>query len=159
MIRHARSVDALQRFNEAELLINQRDVRRALGLQCFFPLSRAEGVLSFGLLPIGSLVLAFARERAKGLRLVSTENDWRWGSGKEICGALEALLMVTAGRTEALEKLDGPRAGVVADRIGASVEGRPRPESLSRHRESYGVSPGQGAPVLPNIDVGDSVTP
>lgn len=104
-------------IQRGELMIHQQDVRRALGVQRFIPLDRVEGVLSFGLQPIGSLGLAFARERAKGLRMVSTENGWRWGSGKEIRGALEALLMATAGRTEALEELDGPGAGILADRI------------------------------------------
>ena len=39
------------------------------------------------------------------------------GVGKEMCGALEALLMAKAGRTGALEKLDGPGAGVLVDLI------------------------------------------
>jgi hypothetical protein len=61
--------------------------------------------------------VAFGRERAKGLRLVSTENDWTWGTGKDVKGSLEALLMTTAGRAVALEELAGPGAAVLADRM------------------------------------------
>jgi hypothetical protein len=49
--------------------------------------------------------------------LVSTENGWRWGHGREIRGTLEALLMASAGRSPALDELDGPGAGILADRI------------------------------------------
>ena len=72
------------------------------------PQERVQGVLAFSLQPIGSLGLAFGRERAKGLRLVSTDNDWTWGTGKNVSGSLEVLLMATAGRAVALEELGGP---------------------------------------------------
>jgi uncharacterized protein (TIGR03083 family) len=111
---------ACRRFAEiqrGELMIHQQDVRRALGIPRVIPRERVQGVLSFGLQPIGSLGLAFGRERTKGLRLTSTENDWRWGTGKEIRGTLEALLMATAGREVALKELDGPGVAVLADRM------------------------------------------
>ena len=114
------SVTIRRRFAEiqrGELMIHQQDVRRSLGIQRVIPLDRVEGVLSFGLQPVGSLGLAFARERAKGLRRVSIESDWKWRSGKETRGTLETLLMATAGRTEALDELDGPGAAILADRI------------------------------------------
>jgi hypothetical protein len=74
-------------------------------------------VLAFSLQPIGSLGVAFGRERAKGLRLVSTENNWTWGTGKEVRGSLEALLMATAGRSVAVDELGGPGVTVLADRV------------------------------------------
>ena len=74
-------------------------------------------MLAFSLQPIGSLGVAFGRERAEGLRLVSTENDWTWGTGKDVTGSLEALLMTTAGRAVALEELGGPGVNVFADRM------------------------------------------
>jgi uncharacterized protein (TIGR03083 family) len=104
-------------IQRGELMIHQQDVRRSLGVRRSIPLDRVGRVLSFGLQPIGSLGLAFARERAVGLRLVSIEDDWTWGRGKETRGTLEAILMATAGRTQALEELDGPGAGILADRI------------------------------------------
>jgi uncharacterized protein (TIGR03083 family) len=100
-----------------ELMVHQQDVRRALGLPRVIPHERVQGVLTFGVQPIGSLGLAFGRERSKGLRLVSTDNDWTWGSGNEVCGSLEALLMATAGRAVALQELDGPGVEILAGRI------------------------------------------
>lgn len=111
---------ARRRFAEVqrgELMVHQQDVRRALGIPRVIPHERVQGVLAFGLEPIGSLGLAFGRERAKGLRLVSTDNDWTWGTGKGVHGSLEALLMATAGRVEALEELSGPGVTVLADRM------------------------------------------
>jgi uncharacterized protein (TIGR03083 family) len=110
---------ARRRFAEiqrGEVMVHQQDVRRALGITRVIPQDRVQGVLTFGLQPIGSLGLAFGRERAKGLRLVSSENNWTWGTGKEVRGSLEALLMATAGRAVALEELDGPGVAVLADR-------------------------------------------
>lgn len=114
------SYQARRRFAEiqrGELMVHQQDVRRALGIPRVIPHERAQGVLAFGLEPIGSLGLAFGRERAKGLRLVSTDDDWTWGTGKEVRGSLEALLMATAGRAVALGDCEGPGVTVLADRM------------------------------------------
>jgi uncharacterized protein (TIGR03083 family) len=111
---------ARRRFAEiqrGELMVHQQDVRRALGIPRVIPQERVQEVLAFSLQPIGSLGVAFGRERAKGLRLVSTENDWTWGTGKDVSGSLEALLMATAGRAEVLEELSGPGVTVLADRM------------------------------------------
>jgi uncharacterized protein (TIGR03083 family) len=111
---------ARRRFAEiqrGELMVHQQDVRRALGISRVAPQERVQGVLAFGLQPIGSLGLAFGRERAKGLRLVSTDGVWTWGAGKEVRGSLEALLMATAGRGVALDDLDGPGVAVLAERM------------------------------------------
>lgn len=109
-----------RRFAEiqrGELMVHQQDVRRALDIPRIIPHERVQEVLAFSLQPIGSLGMAFGRERAKGLRLVSTENDWKWGTGKDVRGSLEALLMSTAGRTAALKELSGPGVTVLADRM------------------------------------------
>jgi hypothetical protein len=111
---------ARRRFAEiqrGELMVHQQDVRRALGISRVISHERVQGVLAFGLQPIGSLGLAFGRERAKGLRLVSTDSDWTWGAGKEVRGSLEALLMATAGRGVALDDVDGPGVTVLAERM------------------------------------------
>ena len=109
-----------RRFAEVqrgELMVHQQDVRRALGIPRVIPQERVQDVLAFSLQPIGSLGVAFGRERAKGLRLVSTENDWTWGTGKEVSGTLEALLMTTAGRAVALKELNGPGVTILTDRM------------------------------------------
>jgi uncharacterized protein (TIGR03083 family) len=100
-----------------ELMVHQQDVRRALGAARDIPFDEAAAVLSFGLQPIGSLGLAFGRERVGRLRLVATDGDWSWGSGREVRGSAEALLMATAGRESAIEELDGPGVGVLVDHM------------------------------------------
>jgi uncharacterized protein (TIGR03083 family) len=112
--RDRRLVAEVQR---GELMIHHQDVRRALGIARAIPSERVAAVLSFGLGPIGSLGLAFSRERVGRLRLVSTENDWSWGRGREVRGPLESLLMASAGRESALSELDGPGVVMLADRM------------------------------------------
>ena len=58
-----------RRFAEiqrGELMVHQQDVRRALGIPRLIPSERVQEVLAFSLQPIGSLGVAFGRERAKG---------------------------------------------------------------------------------------------
>ncbi len=100
-----------------ELMIHQQDVRRALDLPRSIPAERVRAVLDFGLTSLGSLGLAYARQRSKGLQLISQEADWTWGSGPELRGPLEAILMATAGRPTALADLHGAGVTTLAERI------------------------------------------
>jgi uncharacterized protein (TIGR03083 family) len=100
-----------------ELMVHQQDARRALGKPRDIPFDQVAAVLSFGLQPIGSLGLAFGRERVGRLRLVATDGDWSWGRGPEVRGTAEALLMATAGRESAIEELDGPGVDLLSDHI------------------------------------------
>jgi uncharacterized protein (TIGR03083 family) len=100
-----------------ELMVHQQDARRALDRPRDIPFDQVVAVLSFGLQPIGSLGLAFGRERVGRLRLVATDGDWSWGRGREIRGTAEALLMATAGRQSAMEELDGPGVDLLARHI------------------------------------------
>ncbi|MGK4591193.1 hypothetical protein [Amycolatopsis sp. w19] len=69
--------------------------------------------------------LAFARyappakagKRARGLRLVATDLDWSAGSGPEVRGPGEAVLLSIAGRDVALDELSGPGAAILASRM------------------------------------------
>lgn len=63
-----------------------------------------------------------------------------WGSSKEKRGALEALLIATAGRTEALEEWMDREPETSPIEYGIR-EGSPRPECVCRGAESCGVSP------------------
>ncbi len=104
-------------IQRGELMIHQQDVRRALDMPRAIPTGRSTAVLDFALRRLGSFSLAFSRERSTGLRLISTESDWAWGSGPEVRGPLEALLMATAGRCPALDDLDGAGVATLAGRI------------------------------------------
>ena len=71
-----------RRFAEiqrGELMVHQQDVRRALDIPRVIPRERVQEVLAFSLQPIGSLGMAFGRERAKGLRLDLFPEDGKIG--------------------------------------------------------------------------------
>ena len=52
-----------------------------------------------------------------GLRLVAADLDWSHGSGPEVTGTGEALLMVIAGRPAALAELGGSGAPELTRRV------------------------------------------
>jgi uncharacterized protein (TIGR03083 family) len=85
-------------------MIHQQDIRRPLGLPRDIDPERLRTALDFA---------RFAPTirgawRARGVRLVATDLDWSFGSGDDVRGAGEALLMAMAGRPAALDDLDGP---------------------------------------------------
>jgi uncharacterized protein (TIGR03083 family) len=94
--------------------IHHQDIRRALGRPRSVPPDRLERVL--GLVP-GNPRLGAGR-RIRGLRLGATDLEWTHGSGPEVTGPGEALLMAMSGRPAALADLDGPGLGALAARLG-----------------------------------------
>lgn len=95
-------------------IIHAQDVRRALDLPRTVPPERLRVALPFALLapPIG------AAWRARGLRLRATDLAWVAGSGPEVRGPAEALLMAVAGRRGVTAELAGSGRTVLAARIG-----------------------------------------
>jgi uncharacterized protein (TIGR03083 family) len=95
-----------------DCLIHQQDVRRPLNLPRDIPAERLCRALSVMRLapPIGALW------RTRGLRLVATDLDWSIGSGPEVRGPGEALLLAAAGRRAAAGDLTGPGQAVLAAR-------------------------------------------
>lgn len=93
--------------------IHHQDIRRPLGLPREIPRDRLRAALRLALTapPIG------APKRARGLALVATDVGWSRGSGPEVAGPGEALLMALAGRGCALDELTGPGRAVLAERI------------------------------------------
>jgi hypothetical protein len=57
-----------------------------------------------------------ARRRARGLRLGATDLGWSAGSGPELRGPAEPLLMAMAGRRGVAHELTGPGLAVLAAR-------------------------------------------
>lgn len=94
-------------------LIHQQDIRRPLGLPREVPPDRLRHALAFARYapPIK------ANRRARGLRLVATDLDWSAGSGPELHGPGEALLLAIAGRVVALDEVSGPGAAILASRM------------------------------------------
>ena len=99
--------------------IHLRDAARPLGLDVCPPPASWRPALDFlvskpatkGFLPRGRLT---------GLRLVTTDQDWRHGDGPEIIGSSEAIAMAVSGRPAALDDLAGPGLDVLRRRIAPS---------------------------------------
>jgi uncharacterized protein (TIGR03083 family) len=96
-------------------MIHQQDIRRALGLARDIPSERLRTVLDYSL----TVPAVRGARRSRGSRLVATDLDWSHGSGPEVRGPGEALLMAMAGRRHALNQLSGPGKTVLAQRIPA----------------------------------------
>ncbi len=96
-----------------DVTIHHQDIRRPLGLPRTIPVERLRCVLSDSLrspeLPGWHL--------ARGVRLAPTDLDWSHGSGPDVTGPAEAVLMAVAGRRSALEELTGPGQPVLAGRL------------------------------------------
>jgi uncharacterized protein (TIGR03083 family) len=94
-------------------MIHQQDIRRSIGIRRTIDPERLRTALDFA---------RFAPTirgawRARGVRLVASEVDWSHGSGPEVRGSGEALLMAMAGRRAALDDLDGTGKAKLAQRL------------------------------------------
>lgn len=54
-----------------------------------------------------------ARRRLRGLQLTATDVDWSAGSGTQITGPIDALLLLLAGRTAGVPRLTGDGRGLL----------------------------------------------
>jgi uncharacterized protein (TIGR03083 family) len=93
--------------------IHHQDIRRALGHPRTIPVDRLERILPR--VP-GNPRLGAGR-RIRGLRLMATDMDWHHGSGPEVSGTGEALLMAMTGRRVAVDELTGPGQATMAERV------------------------------------------
>ena len=94
-------------------VIHHQDMRRALGLPRVVPEKRVRAALDVVLTPRGSTNLGSC-QRAAGLLLRADDIDWSWGSGPEVTGPAEAILMAVAGRPTALADLFGFEHSIAA---------------------------------------------
>ncbi|MEZ0352821.1 maleylpyruvate isomerase family mycothiol-dependent enzyme [Mycobacterium sp. pR1184] len=94
--------------------IHHQDIRRSLGRPRSVPAERLERVLA--VVP-GNPRLGAGR-RIRGLQLRATDVDWTHGTGPEVTGPGEALLMAMTGRRTALADLSGPGCSTLAARLG-----------------------------------------
>ena len=96
--------------------IHHQDIRRALNLHRTIDQHQLRSVLDFAqtapTLPV--------RKNSRGLRLVATDVEWTSGSGPEVSGPGEAVLMATAGRGQALADLAGEGLTILRERLAAS---------------------------------------
>jgi uncharacterized protein (TIGR03083 family) len=94
-------------------MIHQQDIRRALDTPRTIEPQRLTAALKFA----RYAPTIRGAWRARGVRLVATDVDWSHGSGPEVRGGCEALLMAMAGRRDALCDLTGPGKAKLAQRL------------------------------------------
>ena len=93
--------------------VHHQDIRRALGDPRTIPAERLERILPT--IP-GNPRLGAGR-RVRGLRLRATDVTWEHGSGPEVLGPGEALLMAMTGRPAAIDDLGGAGQPILAARL------------------------------------------
>lgn len=103
----------------AELTIHGADISRPLGLDRTVDAELDVGVarmlLDYGMTRLGSLSVAGARSRARGLRIEATDTNWGYGDGLQVSGPAMSLVFALNGRAGALDDLSGD--GVAALRL------------------------------------------
>jgi uncharacterized protein (TIGR03083 family) len=97
--------------------IHHQDIRRALGRPRAIPSHRLERILP--LVP-GNPRLGAGR-RTKGLHLRANDIEWEHGTGPDVTGTGEALLLAMTGRRQAAVELTGPGAPILLSRLRKGV--------------------------------------
>ena len=103
-----------------DLLVHGQDIRRPLGLPRVIPPERAKTSLNFltGKVPRGFVT----KDRLAGLALSATDVPFSSGSGAQVTGPAEALLLVLTGRPVALADLSGDGVAVLRARISPAAD-------------------------------------
>jgi uncharacterized protein (TIGR03083 family) len=94
-------------------MIHQQDIRRPLGIPRDIPERRLRAVLDYSL----TVPAVRGARRTRQVRLIATDLDWTHGSGPEVTGPAEALLMIMARRPDALNQLHGAGKTILAQRF------------------------------------------
>lgn len=98
----------------SDLVVHNQDMRRPLGVSVAIDPDALRIALDEYL---GANRFTGGKTRVKGLRVVATDLDWSKGSGPEVSGPAEALLMAGVGRAVALDDLTGDGVATLAARM------------------------------------------
>ena len=94
-------------------MIHHQDIRRPLGMPRDIPADRLRTALGFA--QYAPVIRGFWHRRR--LRLIATDVDWSTGSGPEVRGPGEAVLLAIAGRDAAVDELNGPGLATLNPRL------------------------------------------
>jgi uncharacterized protein (TIGR03083 family) len=107
-------------INLSELVIHQQDIRRPLGLLRRSGDAAVRRSLDLCATRRGNaFVIGRVRRLGHGLQLTATDIDWTRGSGDEVRGTADDILLAIAGRRSAMHDLTGPGADVIRGRADA----------------------------------------
>ena len=96
----------------AHVLIHGQDICRPLGITRDLPEAHLVPVADF----VTTSFIFKAKKRIGGLTLTATDMEWSYGHGPEVTGPAEALVMMMAGRSVALDDLAGEGKAVLVAR-------------------------------------------
>jgi len=97
-----------------EAVTHGEDLRRPIGLTADVDPEAINACLDMytkATFPVGG------KKRIQGLRLVTTDTGWSWGSGPEVTGPALAVLLSMTGRSAALGDLSGDGADTLRSRL------------------------------------------
>jgi hypothetical protein len=97
-----------------DVIIHGQDIRRAVDVPHVFPAEHL--VATLDAVRTINILIGTAR-RIAGLHLQATDFDWSTGSGPEVTGTGEALLMAITGRPAALADLSGEGTAILRARM------------------------------------------
>ncbi|WP_232535364.1 maleylpyruvate isomerase family mycothiol-dependent enzyme [Nocardia terpenica] len=105
----------LPRVALSDMVVHHQDIRRPLGRDRKIAPERLRAVLDHP--------DPFARpgRYIGGLRLTATDLNWSRGTGPEVRGPGEALILAMVGRPAALTELDGPGVPILRDRCRTNM--------------------------------------
>jgi uncharacterized protein (TIGR03083 family) len=96
----------------AHVLIHGQDACRPLSIKREIPQTHLGPVADF----VTTSFIFHAKRRISGFQLTATDMNWSHGQGPEVLGLAEALVMMMAGRSAALDDLWGEGKAAVAAR-------------------------------------------
>lgn len=90
-----------------DVLVHGQDIARPLGRRIVMPVDAALTALEWTWVRRFPF---FPARRFRGVRLVAEDADWHRGTGLELRGPAESLLLLSTGRLVALDDVTGPGA-------------------------------------------------
>lgn len=102
-----------------DAMVHQQDIRRPLGRPRTIPPDRLRAALEFA--QYAPVIRGFWHRR--GLRIFADDLDWSTGSGPEVRGPGEAILLAIAGRNVAADELSGPGLTTLRPRLDRASAG------------------------------------
>lgn len=89
-----------------DVFVHGQDIRRPLGMTYSLPDDQARIILDLLVTP--KATKAFSKKGTiDGLQLRASDLDWNHGSGPEVSGSAEALIMTLTGRASVIDELAG----------------------------------------------------
>jgi uncharacterized protein (TIGR03083 family) len=116
----AKPVGTPRVFAVVDAVVHGLDIRRPLGVHRRIPAEAfrpAADQCARTRWPSSAMLGGSVRQRIDGLRLVAEDVDWSHGSGPEVRGPTDAMMLVLAGRPVRADDLSGPGAGTLYARL------------------------------------------